>query len=223
MDDLENRVISPILDFDKDRDVLAKMDFTDANTELTNHIYSDTALFSKWVEDSLSKKNARYGIGGYGENRQIYSRSTHFDSSVGEPRRLHLGTDIWAPALTTVYSPLPGIVHSFKFNGNFGDYGGTIILEHSFSEATFFTLYGHLSLQSLQGLTKGHVFEQGSVLANLGVASENGNWPPHLHFQIILDLQGMEGDYPGVCRMSEREHYLKNCPDPAIILRHTFE
>jgi hypothetical protein len=35
-------------------------------------------------------------------------------------------------------------------------------------------------------------------------------------------MQTMEGDYPGVCRYSEKEVYLDNCPDPQIILKHTF-
>ena len=48
---------------------------------------------------------------------------------------------------------------------------------------------------------------------------ENGHWPPHLHFQIILDMQLKEGDYPGVCKYSEREKYLANCPDPDLILQ----
>jgi hypothetical protein len=47
---------------------------------------------------------------------------------------------------------------------------------------------------------------------------ENGNWPSHLHFQIILDLQDWQGDYPGVCKYSERQLWLDNCPDPDLIL-----
>jgi hypothetical protein len=48
--------------------------------------------------------------------------------------------------------------------------------------------------------------------------AENGNWPPHLHFQLIIDMQGMKGDYPGVCKFSERERYLANCPDADLLL-----
>jgi peptidoglycan LD-endopeptidase LytH len=47
---------------------------------------------------------------------------------------------------------------------------------------------------------------------------ENGNWPPHLHFQLIADMEGWKGDYPGVCKYSEREKWLGNCPDPDLVL-----
>jgi hypothetical protein len=40
-----------------------------------------------------------------------------------------------------------------------------------------------------------------------------------LHFQIILDIADWKGDYPGVCKYSEREKWLKNSPDPDIILQ----
>jgi len=39
---------------------------------------------------------------------------------------------------------------------------------------------------------------------------------------LIEDMQGLKGDYPGVCKFSERERYLANCPDPELILRSTF-
>ncbi len=60
--------------------------------------------------------------------------------------------------------------------------------------------------------------KKGDVIAEFGIPFENGQWPPHLHFQIIKDMQGMKGDYPGVCAFSEREMYLANCPDGDLIL-----
>jgi murein DD-endopeptidase MepM/ murein hydrolase activator NlpD len=86
-------------------------------------------------------------------------------------------------------------------------------------EFSFYTLYGHLSLNSLKNLNGGERIEKGDVFAEFGIPMENGHWPPHLHFQIIIDLQGYEGDYPGVCKYSERKKYLANCPDPDLILR----
>ena len=59
----------------------------------------------------------------------------------------------------------------------------------------------------------------GETIGHFGAANENGNWPPHLHFQIILNMGNYNGDYPGVCKRSEREEYLQNCPDPDIILQ----
>ena len=136
----------------------------------------------------------------------------------GEPRRLHLGVDIWGKANTKVMAPMDGMVHSFAFNSAFGDYGATIILSHFLESISFYTLYGHLSLASITNLQEGERINRGEVFAEFGIPQENGNWPPHLHFQIIKDLQDKKGDYPGVCKNSEREVYLQNCPDPDLIL-----
>ena len=141
------------------------------------------------------------------------------DSEGAEPRRLHLGTDIWGKPHEAVMTPLDGIVHSFAFNGAFGDYGTTIILTHQLSGVSFYTLYGHLGLNSIKNLQEGHLIRKGEIFAEFGIPSENGQWPPHLHFQIIADLQGWEGDYPGVCKFSERDKWLNNCPDPDLILQ----
>jgi len=83
---------------------------------------------------------------------------------------------------------------------------------------TFYTLYGHLSRESLKGLKAGQSVTPKTALARVGRSSENGSWPPHLHFQIIQDLQGKSGDYPGVCAVSDRAQYTANCPDPDIVL-----
>jgi murein DD-endopeptidase MepM/ murein hydrolase activator NlpD len=147
------------------------------------------------------------------------SESPRIDPGEPEPRRLHLGIDIWGPAGTKVMSPLNAIVHSFAFNNNESDYGATIILTHNLDGISFHTLYGHLSLNSLKNLYEGKNVSKGEVIAEFGMRFENGNWPSHLHFQVITDMQGWKGDYPGVCRYSERQLWLDNCPDPNLILQ----
>ena len=82
----------------------------------------------------------------------------------------------------------------------------------------FYTLYGHLSLRSIENISVGKAVVKGTVFAEFGKPEENGMWPPHLHFQIIENLGAYKGDYPGVCRYSERESYLANCPDGDLIL-----
>ncbi|WP_066406708.1 endonuclease domain-containing protein [Flavisolibacter tropicus] len=144
--------------------------------------------------------------------------SSPFGGKGAEPRRLHLGTDIWGPVDTPIYAPLAGTVHSVGFNDAYGDYGATLILQHEINGLIFHTLYGHLSLNSIQDKQQGQEIEKGAWIASFGDIAENGNWPPHLHFQLILDMQGYNGDYPGVCRFSERESYLYNCPNPELIL-----
>ncbi len=212
--------IGKVVDFNLSSDTLFPLDFTSKNTELTPAILTNTDVFSHWVADKLAKNKATYGIGGYNEHRTIYSRSEHFDTAE-EPRRLHLGTDIWGPATTPVYNFYEAKVHSFKFNDNFGDYGATIILHYQLGEVTVFGLYGHLSLASLDGLSEGQIIPAGKQFASFGVKEENGFWPPHLHFQLMFDMEGLKGDYPGVCQFSKRENYLQNCPDPALVLSAT--
>ena len=152
-------------------------------------------------------------IGGYGERRGMYTGSHLFDVD-GEPRDVHLGIDVWTEAGTPLRAPMDATVHSFADNDAFGDYGVTVILQHE----GFCTLYGHLSRRSLDNLEAGQRVDRGQVFAWLGAREENGGWPPHLHFQKIIDMQGRSGDFPGVAKMSEREDWLTLCPDPTHLL-----
>jgi murein DD-endopeptidase MepM/ murein hydrolase activator NlpD len=202
-----------VVAFNPETDKLLRMDFTERNTELTQDILMNTDSFSQYIKRKLQSANAKYGIGGYNEHRTIYSRSKLFG-----PRCIHLGIDIWGEAGTAVYAPIEATVHSFGFNNAFGDYGATIILQHEINGLRFHTLYGHLSFDSIKELKEVQCIGKGHRFAAFGAPQENGHWPPHLHFQIILDMQGYKGDYPGVCAVSEKERYLANCPDPNLLL-----
>ncbi|MER3498818.1 MAG: peptidase M23 [Chitinophagaceae bacterium] len=213
-----------VVPFDAATDKLVKFDFTKNNQQISADILGHTEKFIAYINNKLQSASAKYGIGGYDELREVYSRSKLFSSDgegteAGEPRRLHLGIDIWGKPYTKVMAPLDGVVHSFAFNNNFGDYGATIILSHHIEGKSFYTLYGHLSLNSLKNLQPGMLMKHGDVFAEFGLPFENGQWPPHLHFQVIEDMQGYKGDYPGVCKFSEREKYLTNCPDADLILQ----
>lgn len=156
--------------------------------------------------------------GGYLEERGIYE-SPVFQARGEEPRTLHLGVDVFAPAGTQVHAPLEGWVHSFQVNDGELDYGPTIILQHETEDGLiFWTLYGHLSEDSLFALDEGDFISRGEVLAELGDNEVNGGWAPHLHFQIILDIQGRAGDFPGVCKVSERAKWAEICPSPYALL-----
>ena len=225
---LKSADVHRVVPFDEAKDKLLLLDFTENNTDLTDSILLDTSTFSHYIHDKLEAAKAKYGIGGYAEHRTIYRRSELFNETKlmmpgqnmhEEPRRFHLAIDIWGKLFTPVIAPLDGRVHSFAFNNRFSDYGATIILTHRLENITFYTLYGHLSLASIKNMREGMSLNKGDVFAEFGIPQENGNWPPHLHFQIIKDLQGMKGDYPGVCKYSERETYLANCPDADLILR----
>ena len=147
-----------VVNFDPATDKLIALDFTASNQELANIDLKNTEIFTRYIEEQLKKENATFGIGGYGELRNLYSRSTLFNDpsltiqqkEIEEPRRLHLGIDIWGSQGTQVFTPLDGRIHSFAFNDHFGDYGATIILQHTIEDLTFYTLYGHLSLNDIR-------------------------------------------------------------------------
>jgi murein DD-endopeptidase MepM/ murein hydrolase activator NlpD len=210
-----------VVPFDPLSEKIFPLDLTKNNTELTQDIYINTKKFSKYINEIRKTNDAKFLIGGYNELREMYERSNLFSSEKNkpaEPRRLHLGIDIWGDAGTKVMTPLGGMIHSFAFNNAFGDYGATIILQHQLSTLNFYTLYGHLSVIAIDQLRIGQFITRGQPFAHFGEPHENGHWPPHLHFQLIIDIGNHHGDYPGVCKYSERKHYLENSPDPEIIL-----
>jgi murein DD-endopeptidase MepM/ murein hydrolase activator NlpD len=195
------------------------LDLSDKTTsELAIDLSTEFAL-QNYLVDYLAKNKAKAAFGGYLEKRSLYDRSSYFgDSSHSHKRNIHLGIDVWAPAGTPVYSPLPGKVHSQQDNLNYGDYGPTIILEHEIEGQHFFTLFGHLSRESLYSYEVGEEILLDKPLALLGSNEVNGNYAPHLHFQLILDIGNYSGDYPGVSSKSDLDFYKTNCPDPNILL-----
>jgi murein DD-endopeptidase MepM/ murein hydrolase activator NlpD len=175
--------------------------------------------FDQHIESYLQQHKAAVAYGGYNEERNLYKRSDIFNDSGSEERNIHIGLDLWTNAGTPVLAGLDGQVHSFDYNAGIGNYGPTIILEHKVYGQSFFTLYGHLSVDSIENIGIGDTYLQGQELAALGDATVNGDYAPHLHFQIILDIGDHIGDYPGVCSKSDLDYYLKNCPDPNLLLK----
>ena len=173
-----------------------------------------------FINDFIQERKAKVAFGGYLEKRSLYKRSTYFKNESKEnERNIHLGVDLWCNAFTPVFAPLDATVHSFNNNTNFGDYGPTIILKHSINNVEFYTLYGHLSTDSISNLYVGKTIKKDEKIGVLGTADVNGDYPPHLHFQIIKDMQGFVGDYPGVCSKTDLAFYKINCPDPNILLK----
>jgi murein DD-endopeptidase MepM/ murein hydrolase activator NlpD len=208
-----------VVPFNHEKDKLLQMNFTATNRELTNLNLEDGNQFASYIKQKIKAAGALYGIGGYAEFRTIYSRSIVFDNVPGaEPRRLHLGIDIWGDAGTPVYAFMGGMIHSFAFNNQFGDYGATLILLHQLDGIAFYSLYGHVSLNDINNIQAGQYVTRGETIAHFGEPFENGSWPPHLHFQLIYDIELKKGDYPGVCAYGEKDKYLLNCPNPDLVL-----
>lgn len=211
----------PVVPFYPGKNKIIPLTLGEDNKEINEKIFSDTHLFTVYINNILAENHAQYAIGGYGEVRTVYSSSRIFDGTKEkeEPRRFHIGMDIWGRPYTPVSAPLEGIVHSFGVNEGFGNYGTTIVLTHKLDGFSFHTLYGHLSRSSIGNLHEGLRIMKGDIFSEFGIPAENGQWPPHLHMQIIIDMGNWKGDYPGVCRFSEKDQWIANCPDPDLIVQ----
>lgn len=196
------------------------LDLSVTNKELLNVDVSSSNDLGLFVNQHIQNQNGKVAYGGYIETRGIYNRSSHFNEQTdpSDERNIHLGVDIWSEEGTSVLSALNGEIHSFNNNLNYGDYGPTIIVKHTINDFSFYTLYGHLSIESLSNLKVGEQVKQGQEIGTLGSAEVNGDYPPHLHFQIILDIENNKGDYPGVASLNTLDFYKNNCPDPNLLL-----
>ena len=195
------------------------IDLSTAAPDLEQLDLTDATAMEKYIMFYCQQQGAKVAYGGYLEHRNLYKRSTHFNQQDERTERnIHLGIDFWVAAATPVIAPLSGVVHSFQDNMGLGNYGPTIILEHNVKGTVFYSLYGHLSRGSLERVEIGQMIKAGQEFATLGTAAVNGNYAPHLHFQLILDLEGQQGDYPGVCSQQDVVFYQRNCPNPMLLL-----
>ena len=158
-------------------------------------------------------RSGGWGVGGYLEKRS----GMYLAPQYGNRRNVHMGIDIWAKEGEPVFSPLPGKIAYKAYHGEDGNYGATIVLKHQIDGRDLFALYGHLSKKSLTLNEVGAELEAGDTIGWLGNLDENGNWPPHLHYQISIKDPG-EADMPGVVAEDEVEDAARIYPDPRIIL-----
>ena len=200
-------------------------DLSIGSRELGNLVeLSDVKWFTHQLFERMNAAQSRVGIGRYNEARPIYTGDQYRVAGNDGPewRTLHIGLDLFMEVGSPILAPLDGIVHSFRNNSTSLDYGPTIILQHTVptstgEQLTFYTLYGHLSEDSLADLYEGKPIAQGTPFAKIGSYEVNGGWPPHLHFQIITDLLDRAGDFPGVALPSQRATWLSLSPDPNLV------
>ncbi|MEM7194254.1 MAG: aminotransferase class III-fold pyridoxal phosphate-dependent enzyme [Pseudomonadota bacterium] len=214
---------SSIVDLDLKADRLLPLDSSVSSPFIGNPaIPYDSAIATRDLFRQIDDQHCDAGIGMYCEYRLIYA-SDDFDDATGHRRTLHLGIDIFQPAGSPVYACYEGCVWSVAYHDAQFDYGGTVILQHnvelSHGEVTFFTLYGHLTPQSFRHLIKGQHVSAGTLLATMGEPSENGDWPPHVHFEIVTDLLDEEDTFVGVGSHGHRDVWRSLCPDPNAILQ----
>jgi murein DD-endopeptidase MepM/ murein hydrolase activator NlpD len=214
---LQNTTFANVIDNNLFANGVAVLDLTEKNKHLAKIDISNAEEFSNHISKIRIKSNVRVCIGKYAEDRTIYAHSPLFNGT--NPRTVHLGIDLWVEPGTKVFAPADGSIHSFANNKGIGDYGPTIIIEHSIDEVQFFTLYGHLSLDSLENLKVGKKIKKGNIIGTVGNYPDNGNWPSHLHFQIIADMLGKKGDFFGVASVDKLQEFIELCPDPNLMLR----
>ena len=203
-----------------DGGAIGVLDLSVASPHLTGRDTDDTRDFTERVFAQMRAQGITLGVGRFLEPRAFYLTDA-FAGREGDPRErrtVHLGIDLFEQPGALVRAPLAGRVKSVQDNDARLDYGPTVILEHDGPQGPFWTLYGHLQRTSVDELTTGDPIEAGQTIARIGPYPENGDWPPHLHFQIITDLLDYEGEFPGVALPRERSVWASFSPDPNLIL-----
>jgi 4-aminobutyrate aminotransferase-like enzyme/Ser/Thr protein kinase RdoA (MazF antagonist) len=171
------------------------------------------------VADMSTGRGDPVGVGGYDEARVLYTTPAFQGTgALGESRTVHLGIDLTAPAGTPVHAPFDGVVHGFENAATRLDYGPVIVLRHDQAGTPFYTLYGHLSRTSLDGRRVGQRVARGDRLGYIGAPPDNGDWWPHLHFQVVTDMLDVPCNVNGSARPSQREVWKSLCPDPNLVL-----
>ncbi len=183
---------------------------------------TDTPRWTDAIFRRMAAEGVSAGIGRYGESRRSYTGAAYrpAGTEVEAWRTVHLGVDVFLAPGSPVFAPLDGTVHSVADHAQPQDYGPTVILRHDAPGAgEFFTLYGHLSRASFDGMAPGRRIAKGERIGWVGDSSVNGNWPPHVHVQLIVDLLDLADNFPGVCAARDQRLWQSLCPDPNLLLR----
>lgn len=221
VDWLRGQKVEPVMTMPESEDDITILDLSLGSPLLNGRDTDDTEEFTRRLFRHMEDEGATIGIGRYLEPRAFYLTEI-FEGRAGDPRErrtIHTGLDIFAQAGAEVRAPLPGRVFSVVDNGQGLDYGPTVLLEHDGPAGPFWTLYGHLEAESVEKLEVGADVAAGDVIARIGPYPENGDWPPHLHVQILTDLLGFEGQFPGVALPREQSVWASFSPDPNLITR----
>lgn len=204
-------------------DTFYPIDLSVESTWLGNATAFEDIEWMQFKLNRLQKEQPKSILaGGYLEARPFYTTDAYKieGNSGAEHRTIHLGMDFWVPSDTPLHAPFAGTVYAVHNNNKHKDYGPTIILKHDLENGeSFYTLYGHLSIQSLSTVSKGESIQKGQLIGYIGTPEENVGWNPHLHFQIMLDLLGNTVDFPGVCTPRTQTIWSSICPDPNMLFQ----
>lgn len=179
------------------------------------------------LEAFLKGQGAKIGIGGYLESRLIY-QGDHYktgarNQSLTAPRTVHLGIDYFCPVGTEVCSVFDGTIVSLERIERERDYGNVVVVRNETDTGIpFFTLYGHLGSSVHSKWKVGQKIGKGVQFARIGHPSENGGWPPHLHFQLLTEFDSGNNP-PGVCSGSWVEAWSESNLDPNLLFGYSDE
>ena len=175
----------------------------------------DVAQLGQLIDESMAEAGTGFAFGRYAEPRDLY-KSEQFKGEA-ESRTVHMGIDLFCAPGTPVAAPLDGRVELTANNARELDYGPMLVLRHEDTGGdAFYSLFGHLGPEVLEELQTGQAVSAGQQIATVGSPPGNGNWPPHLHFQLIRDLKDLGADFPGVAAGSDKNYWLDLSPSPAL-------
>ncbi|CAL2102092.1 Peptidase M23 [Tenacibaculum sp. 190130A14a] len=183
--------------------------------------FNNLDVFQFKINQLQKEHPSKIIAGGYDEIRPLYISSEYdrIGNSGRENRTVHLGVDFWLPAHTPVHAFMDGEIAVVTDNNKFKEYGGLIILKHQTTHFEFYSLYGHLTLESLENKKVGDFVSKGTQIGNLGTPEENGSWASHLHFQLHFSMLNFKNDFPGVAYYSEKEVWKSLCPNPNLLFK----
>ena len=183
--------------------------------------FNNLDLFQFKIEQLQKEVPTKILAGGYLEPRNLYT-STEYDT-IGnygsQSRTIHIGVDFWLPENTPVHALFDGEVVIVENDIGDKEYGGLVVLKHQQKDFCFYTLYGHNTAQSVLKHKLGTIIKKGAQVAVLANYPENGNWAPHLHFEITLSLLDYKTDFPGVAYFNQIEVWKSLCPDPNLLFK----
>lgn len=180
----------------------------------------ETGPLGRLIDDEMARAGATVGIGRWNEARPIYlgPAFSEGDHSIDEHRTIHLGLDLFAEAGTPLHAPLDAVVDAVADNAGYKDYGPVVLLRHEPEDApSFLTLWGHLDVEVLDRLQPGDRLRAGERVGDVGAPPRNGDWPPHLHLQLVVDGLDFGHDLPGVAPARERSTWKAWFPDPSVL------
>jgi hypothetical protein len=192
------------------------LDLSPAGPLLDGIDVRDQRSFQKLIEREMAPDHS-WGVAGYLERRDTLLREC--SQMVRERRFHHLGLDIVVALGTELHAPLAAVVEQSGYEPGDGNYGGHVLLRHEGSGfETFFSLYGHLGVDSLPA--RGKRLQPGQVFAATGDFEENGNWFHHIHLQVIT-AAGIDAGFAfkGYCAADDLRRMEALCPSPIPLFK----